>query len=186
MARGHPISAATRAKMAASRRGHALSPATRAKISKALKGKKRKGHALSSSARAKISAALKGKKHPHKGHALSTDTRAKISAALKAHYAATPRAGSRKPRSAGAGGRHAVNPKSLANLKRPQRTRPAKYALARGSRTHKFHSGTHRLISSATYRKRTGTVHSPRKHRTRIVIRKTVRHHRVWHRRRRR
>jgi hypothetical protein len=121
-----------------------------------------------------------------RGHPLSAATRAKISAALKAHYAATPRASSRKPRSARAGGRRAVNPKSLANLKRPQRTRPVKYALARGSRTHKFHSGTHRLISSATYRKRTGSIHGIRKHRTRIIIRKRVRHHRVWHRRRRR
>jgi DNA-binding transcriptional ArsR family regulator len=170
----------------ATRRGHALSAETRVKISKALKGKKHKGHALSSTARAKISAALKGKKHPHAGHALSAATRAKISAALKAHYAATSRPGSRKPRSAGAGGRRAANPRSLANLKRPQRTRPAKYALARGSRTRKFHSGTHRLISSATYHKHTSSIHGIRKRRTRIVIHKRVRHHRVWHRRKRR
>jgi DNA-binding transcriptional ArsR family regulator len=170
----------------ASRRGHALSAATRAKISKALKGKKRKGHALSSSARAKISAALKGKRHPHAGHALTSETRAKISAALKAHYAATPRASSRNPRAAGSGGRRAVSAKSLANLRPAQRTRPAKYALARGSRTHKFHSGTHRLISSSTHNKHTGSIHGVRKRRTRIVIHKRVRHHRVWRHRKRR
>lgn len=169
----------------ATHKGHALSPETRAKISKALKGKKHQGHALSSSARAKISAALKGKKHPHKGHALSTETRAKISAALKARYAASPRAASRGPRAAGVGGRRPPSAKSLANLKHPQRTRPAKYALARGSHTHKFNSGTHRLISSATHRSRKGLIHSRRKHRNRIVIHRRVRHHRVWHRHKR-
>lgn len=188
MARGHPISAATRAKMAAARKGHHLSAATRAKISKSLQGKTHKGHALSSSARAKISAALKGKKHPHKGHALSSETRAKISAALKKRYAASPRAASKRPRSANAGGRHPVSAKSLANLKHPKRGSgaPRKYALARGLHTRKFHSGSHRLISSATYHKRTGLIHHPRKHRHRIVIHRRVRHHRVWHRRKRR
>lgn len=186
MARGHPISAATRAKMAASRRGHALSASTRAKISRALKGKTHKGHVLSSSARAKISAALKGKKHPHAGHALSSETRAKISAALKARYATSPRAASRMARAAGTGGRH-VSAKSLANLKRPARgSTQRKYALARSKRTHKFRSGTHRLISSTTYHKRTGLVHGVRKHRSRIVVRRTVRHNRVWRRRKRR
>jgi hypothetical protein len=187
MARGHPISAATRAKMAAARKGHHLSASARAKISKALRGKTHRGHALSSSTRAKISAALKGKKHPHKGHALSSETRAKISAALKKRHAMSARAASRNPRAAGAGGRRPPSAKSLANLKHHTRgSGVRKYALARGRHTHKFHSGPHRLISSTTYHKRTGLIHHPRKHRTRIIIHKRVRHHRVWHRRKRR
>lgn len=167
-------------------RGWHVSAAARKAESARMKGKKHphKGHALSGSVRAKISAALKGKRHPHKGHALTSQTRAKISAALKAHYKATPRTSSRKPRAAG-GGRHAVSAKSLTNLKRSRRTAPVKYALARGKHTHKFHSGTHRLISSATFHKRTGLIHAPRKHRHRIVIHRRVRHHRVWHRHRR-
>lgn len=170
--------------MAGRHKGMHLSAATRAKISTALKGKKHKGHALTASARAKISAALKGKKHPHKGHAESATTRAKIAAALRAHYAAQNSRGTHRPRATG-GGR--VSAKSLANLRRPKASRTVNHAprMSRANRTHKFHSGTHRLISSHTFRSRKGLIHSRRKHRTRIVIHRRVRHHRVWRRRKR-
>ncbi len=193
MARGWHMSAAARAaeskRMKGKQRphkGHAMSSATRAKISAALKGKSHKGHALSASARAKISAALKGKKHPHKGHALSTETRAKIAAALRAHYASATSRGQRVGR-ASAGGR-TPSAKSLANLRRPRKPGGVSHApkLSRAHHTHKFRHGAHRLISSHTYRKRTGLIHAPRKHRSRIRIRRTVRHHRVWRKRRRR
>lgn len=171
--------------MAGRRKGTHLSAEARAKISAALKGKKHKGHALSSSARAKISAALKGKKHPHKGHAESATTRAKIAEALRAHYASQTSRGTHKSR-ATAGGRH-PSAKSLANL-RPRTPSPnVNHApkLSRAHHTHKFRSGTHRLISSHTYRNRKGLIHHPRKHRHRIVIHRRVRHHRVWKRRKR-
>lgn len=187
MARGHPISAATRAKMAAARKGRALSASTRAKISAALKGKKHAGHALSSSARAKISAALKGKKHPHKGHAESAATRAKIAASLRAHYASQASRGTRKARATA--GSRTLSTKSLANLRRPgKKTGPVNHAprLSRAHHTHKFNSGTYRLISSRTHRSRKGLIHSVRKHRHRIVIHRQVKHHRVWRKRRRR
>jgi hypothetical protein len=73
-------------------RGHAVSAATRAKISAALRGKKHphKGHAITAQTRAKIAAAERGKKHPHKGHAETAATRAKISAALKARHRKAP------------------------------------------------------------------------------------------------
>lgn len=110
--RGHPMTAATRAKISAALRGkhhphkgHAISSATRAKISAALKGKPHphKGHAVSASTRAKISAALRGKHHPHRGHPMTSATRAKISAALRARHphAAGASASKRRPRVAG-------------------------------------------------------------------------------------
>jgi hypothetical protein len=73
-------------------RGHAVSAATRAKISAALRGKKHphKGHAITAQTRAKIAAAERGKRHPHKGHAVTAATRAKISAALKARHRKAP------------------------------------------------------------------------------------------------
>lgn len=99
--RGHPMSAATRAKISAAlkgrhhaghpgthHRGHPMSAATRAKISAALRGKHHphRGHPMSAQTRAKISAALRGKPHPHRGHAMSAATRSKISAALRARH----------------------------------------------------------------------------------------------------
>ena len=179
MARGHPMSPAARAKLSARMKGHGWG------------GKRHvgghKGHKLSASARANISKALKGKKHPHKGHSPSADTRAKIAAALRAHYAATATRGTSRRR-ATAGGRHTVSATSLKNLQRRHPTGRASHApvLKRGQRTHKFHAGTHRLIMSHKYRSRKGLIHRRRKHRTRIVVHRYVRHHRVWRKRRRR
>lgn len=178
MPRGHPMSARQRAAQSARMKGHGWG------------GKRHvgghKGHRMTAAQKAKISKALKGKKHPHRGHAATAATRAKISAALKKRRAAAPRSASKAPRAARSGGRH-VAARSLANLRRPARgSARHKDTLARGVRTHKFRSGAHRLISSATYRKRTGLIHHPRKHRTRIVIHRRVRHHRVWRRRKRR
>jgi len=178
MARGHPMSPAARAKLSARMKGHGWG------------GKRHvgghKGHKLSASAREKISKALKGKKHPHKGHSPTADTRAKIAAALRAHYAATASRGTAH-RSV-AGGRHPVSTTSLKNLRRQHLTGPPSHApvLKRGQRTHKFRTGTHRLIMSRHYRSRKGLIHRRRKHRTRIVIHRYVRHHRVWRKRRRR
>lgn len=173
MARGHPMSAANRAKLSARMKGHGWGGKRHVGGHKGLK--------MSAKARENISKALKGKKHPHKGHSLTADTRAKISAALRAHYAASASRGTGRPGSR-------VASKSLANLRRPRKTTGSvNHApkLARGKRTHKFNPGTHRLISSHTYRTRKGLVHTPRKHRHRIVIHRRVRHHRVWKRRRR-
>lgn len=70
------------------RKGHPESAATRAKISAALKAY-HKAHPST------------GKKKPHKGHPESAKTKAKISAALKAYDKAHPRTGGhRKPESA--------------------------------------------------------------------------------------
>jgi hypothetical protein len=179
MARGHPMSAAARAKLSARMKGHGWG------------GKRHvgghKGHKMSAKARENISKALKGKKHSHKGHSPSADTRAKIAAALRAHYAATASRGTARRRAV-AGGRRSVSTTSLKNLRRRQLTGPPSHApvLKRGQRTHKFHSGTHRLIMSHKYRSRKGLIHRRRKHRTRIVIHRYVRHHRVWRKRRRR
>lgn len=75
------------------RRGHPMTAATRAKISAALKGKKHphKGHAVSAQTKAKISAALTGKPHPHAGHPMTAATRAKLSAAAKARATSAAR-----------------------------------------------------------------------------------------------
>jgi len=173
MARGHPMSPAARAKLSARMKGHGWGGKRHVGGHKGLK--------MSAKARENISKALKGKKHPHKGHSPSADTRAKIAAALRAHYAAsasrgTQRTAGRKPTA-----------KSLKNLRRRNVTGPSSRApvLRRGQRTHKFHSGTHRLIVSHKYRSRKGFIHRRRKHRTRIVIHRYVRHHRVWRRRKR-
>lgn len=162
-----------------------MSAAARAAESKRMTGRKHphKGHAMTSATRAKLSAARKGKAHPHKGHALTAETRAKIAAALRAHYAALTPRGKRATRAV-AGGRR---PRAV-SLRRPATARgDVSHApkLARAHRTHKFRHGAHRLISSHTYHKRTGLIHSRRKHRTRIKIHRTVRHHRVWRARRR-
>lgn len=178
MARGHPMSPAARAKLSARMKGHGWG------------GKRHvgghKGHKLSASARAKISKALKGKKHPHKGHSPSADTRAKIAAALRAHYAATAPRGTSRPRATVSGRKPSA--KSLKNLRHRRAAGPPSHApvLKRGQRTHKFHSGTHRLIMSHKYQSRKGLIHRRRKHRTRIVVHRYVRHHRVWRKRRRR
>jgi hypothetical protein len=171
------------------RHGHPMSAAARAAESRRMTGKKHphKGHALSSATRAKLSAARKGKAHPHKGHAMTAETRAKIAAALRAHYAALTQRGKKTVRAV-AGGRR-PNAKSLAALRRPRKARgTVNHApkLSRAHHTHKFQHGAHRLISAHTYHKRTGLIHPRRKHRTRIRIRRTVRHHRVWRKRKRR
>lgn len=174
MARGHPMSPAARAKLSARMKGHGWGGKRHTGGHKGLK--------MSAKARENISKALKGKKHPHKGHSPTADTRAKISAALRARHAAT------MPRSRKAPGGGHVSAKSLNNLRHPRRTAgPVSHApkLSRAHHTRKFHSGTHRLISSHTYRTRKGLIHHPRKHRHRIVIHRRVRHHRVWRRRKR-
>jgi hypothetical protein len=135
------------------------SAASNAAQSARMKGKAHphRGHTVSAATRAKISAALKGK--PHKGHAISAATRAKISAALKKRYAA---------------------------LRGNKEYKPRHKVLLRGYRTKKFHSGTNRLIRSTLIRKRTGLIHQPRHRRSKIKVHRTVRHHRVWRKRKRR
>lgn len=137
------------------------SAASNAAQSARMKGKAHphKGHAVSAATRAKLSAALKGKKHPHRGHAISAATRAKISEVLKKRYSALR-------------GNKEYNPRGK--------------VLVRGYRTKKFHSGTNKLIRSLRLRKRTGLIHKRRRHRSRIKIRRIVRHHRVWRKRKRR
>jgi len=173
MARGYPMSPTARAKLSARMKGHGWG------------GKRHvgghKGHRMSAAQKAKISKALKGKKHPHKGHSPTAATRAKIGAALRKRDAAR---GTRRPR-ATTGTRH-LSAKSLGNLRRPAKGAFHRYVMARGLRTHKFHSGTHRLISSTTYRSRKSLLHTKvRRRRTRIIIHRYVRHHRVWHRKKR-
>lgn len=71
--RRHPLSLDHRAAISASKKGHPLSAAHRMAIGTALRG-----HPLSSETRAKMSAA-------HRGRPMSAETRAAIAAALKGH-----------------------------------------------------------------------------------------------------
>lgn len=168
--RGHPVSAATREKLSKALRGkkhphkgHAVSAATRAKLAAAKKGKKHphRGHPLTAATRAKLAAARRGKKSPHKGHAISSATRAKIAEALRRRAALR----GKKPGPA----RHPGVTTTRVGIK---------------NRTHRFHSGPHRLLHVGVRHVRKGLLHGLRKHRTRIVIHRRVRAHRVWRHRR--
>lgn len=182
--KGHPMSAATRAKISAAlkgrkharrkgghHKGHPVSAATRAKLSAALRGKHHKGHHVSAATRAKISAALKGKHH--QGHHVSAATRAKISAALRARHPNTKHA---PVHHRGHGVRHGV----------PHKVRTIHHVTVRTSKR-RHHRAGRSLISSATHHTYRGFLKQGIRHkRTRIVIHRTTRAHRVWRRRKRR
>lgn len=156
----------------ATRKGHPISAATRAKISAALKGRHPKGHPVSAATRAKISAKLKGRKMSAaaraklsarmKGRHLSAATRAKISAAEKAR---------RRPRKPTTTSKHRTATTGVRRVKRTIVGRTAGKAL----------------ISAHPRRSLKGLIHTHKRHRrTRIVIHRKARAHRVWHKTRRR
>lgn len=236
----------------ATRKGHPMSAATKAKIAAALKGKHHggakkgshhKGHPLSATARAKISAALKGKHRPKTAKQLAAAraslakaraaqkgkprTAAQLAAAranlAKARAAekgrpktakqlAAAKANLAKARAASAAKRRgrplsaSTRAKISASLLRRHgrtvplrpRGRPGTHAngLHHALHGHRLHAGAGRhryrhsrksLISAHTRRNLRGLLHTrTRHHRHRPVLRRTVRAHRVWRRRRRR
>ena len=182
-------SAATKAKMAATRKAHA-----------AAKPKSTTGRHMSAAARAAESARMKGKSHPHAGHAITDATKAKISAALKARHPNGPakRVGT---------GRHitaATKAKISAALKghpRAKRTVAATRPTAKTAhhtttprttrrrplvKEKRVHIGRRKgLISSATHHSYKGRLHTKtRHHRYRPILRRKVRARRVWRKRR--
>jgi hypothetical protein len=186
------------------RRGHPMTAATRAKVSAALRGKSHphKGHAVSTAAKAKISAALKGKPHPHKGHPMTAATRAKIAASLRARpHKAAAHVSKRRPRVAGARravvhrpvvhrpvGHHPATARATTTSRAAARAKLLANGGAIGTPQKLRHHARHRpaLISTGRgYHRRTLT-HLHRKHPRvhRLRIRRMTTNHRVRPRRR--
>lgn len=204
----------------ATRKGHPLSAATKAKISAALKGKKRpktakqlaaahrpktaKQLAAARASLAKARAAQKGKPKTAKQLAAAKANLAKARAAQKgkpktAKQIAAAKANLGKARLVSAAKRRgkplsaATRAKISASLlRRHGRTTPLhprkRGSAARGSggHRHRVRFGRRGFISAHTHRRLVGLVHTTtRHHRHRPVLRRRARARRVWRKRRR-
>lgn len=179
------------------RKGHPISAATRAKISAALKGRHRASAKPKKPATAR-GASRVGKPHPHAGHGRGTKTRKPPKTARRkgVRHLRVPKTARRK------GVRHIKAPKTTrrkgvhttavkhgsahATLHHARTGKHGTAALARTAATHRPKRQSHRgaLISATPKRHLAGRLKTmTRHHHYRPVIRRKPRAHRVWRRR---